>query len=118
MDDTVLYSSGSSLTFPFEKAQKAFNNIQQNLYDLIIFPNSYKTKCIVFSNTKHSENHVITSLEGHSIEKVKTCKYLGVWVDEKVSFTTHVENLVRKLKLHIEFYNWRKACLSLPPERS
>jgi hypothetical protein len=32
-DDTVLYSSGSSLSLAFENAQRAFNTIQQNLYD-------------------------------------------------------------------------------------
>jgi hypothetical protein len=31
-DDTVLYSSGSSLSLAFENAQRAFNIIQQNMY--------------------------------------------------------------------------------------
>ena len=33
-DDTVPYSSGSSLSLTFENAQRAFNIIQQNRYDL------------------------------------------------------------------------------------
>jgi hypothetical protein len=108
-NDSVLYSSCSSLTLAFEKAQTVFN-IQQNLYDLKVLLNSLKTKCIVISYSKHSENHVITTLESHSIEQVKTYKYLGVWVDEKLCFTTHVKSLVRKFKMRVGFYYWHKAC--------
>ena len=39
-DDTVLYSSDSSLSLAFENAQRAFNIIQQNLYDLKLILNS------------------------------------------------------------------------------
>lgn len=52
-DDTVLYSGGSSLSLAFENAQRAFNIIQQNLYDLTLILNSGKTKCMVFSNARH-----------------------------------------------------------------
>ena len=48
--------------------------------------NSGKTKCMVFSNTRHVTNHVIATLAGHTIDQVKVYKYLGVWVD--------VENLI------------------------
>jgi hypothetical protein len=51
-------------------------------------------------------------LAGHTIEQVKVYKYLGVWVDDKLSFTVHGENLIRKLKLKIGFYYRRKACFS------
>ena len=55
---------------------------------------------MVFSNARHVTNHVIAPLAGDTIEQVKVYKYLGVWVD-KLSFTVHVENLIRKLKLKI-----------------
>lgn len=65
---------------------------------------------MVFSNARHVTNHVIATLAGHTIEQVKVYKYLGVWVDDKLSFTVHVENLIRKLKLKIGFYYRHKAC--------
>jgi lipoate-protein ligase B len=64
---------------------------------------------MVFSNARHVNNHVIATLTGHTIEQVKVYKYLGVWVDDKLSFTVHVENLRRKLKLKIGFYYWHKV---------
>ncbi|CDQ80574.1 unnamed protein product [Oncorhynchus mykiss] len=42
-DDTVIYSSGSSLSLAFENAQRSFKIIQQNLYDLKLVLNSGKT---------------------------------------------------------------------------
>jgi hypothetical protein len=47
-NDTVPYSSGSSLSLAFENAQRAFNIIQQNQYDLKLILNLGKTKCMVF----------------------------------------------------------------------
>ena len=68
---------------------------------------------MVFSNDRHVTNHVIATLAGYTIEQVKVYKYLGVWVDDKLSFTVHVENLIRKLKLKIGFNYRHKACFSL-----
>ena len=84
--------------------------MRQNLYELKLVLYSGKTKCMVFSN---ATNHVIATLAGPTIEQVKVYKYLGVWVDDKLSFTVHVENLIRKLKLRIGFYYRHEACCSL-----
>ena len=35
-----------------------------------------------------------------------------MWVDDELSFTVHVENLIRKLKLRIGFNYRHKACFS------
>jgi hypothetical protein len=67
---------------------------------------------MIFSNARHVTNYVIATLAGYTIEQVKVYKYLGVWVDDKLSFTVHVENLLRKFKLRICFYYRHKACFS------
>lgn len=33
-----------------------------------------------------------------------TCKYLGIWLDDRLSFKVHIENLVKKLKSKIAFF--------------
>jgi hypothetical protein len=40
-----------------------------------------------------------------------------VWDGDKLSFTVHVENLIRKFKLRIGFYYRHKACFSLEARR-
>ena len=52
---------------------------------------------MVFSNARHVTDHVIAALAGHTIERVKVYKDLGVWGDDDLSFTVHGENLIRKL---------------------
>jgi hypothetical protein len=51
-----------------------------------------QNKCMVYSNVRHDTNHVIASLDGHTIDQVKVYTYLEVWVDDKLSFTIHVDN--------------------------
>jgi hypothetical protein len=68
------------------------------------------------SNARHVTNHVIATLDGHTIEQVKGYKYSGVGVGDKLSFTVHVENLIRKLK--IGFNYWHKACFSLKARKA
>ena len=71
-----------------------------------------------FSNARHVTKHVIATLTGHTIEQVKVYTYLGVWADDKLSFTVHVENLLRKLKLRIGFYYWQRLVFLWKPGRS
>lgn len=40
----------------------------------------------------------IPTLEGVEFEKVSTYKYLGVWFDDELSFTSHIDHLLKILK--------------------
>ena len=99
------------------KSPKSINIIQHNPYDLKLVLYSGKTKCMVFSNARHVNNHVIATLAGHTIEQFKVYIYLGVWID-KMSFTVHVENLITKLKLKIDFITGKRLVFLLKPGRS
>jgi hypothetical protein len=60
-----------------------------------------------------SENISIVTSGGLCIEKVPSYKYLGIWLDDKLSFKVHMDKLVRKLKLKLGFYFRNKACFLL-----
>ena len=51
---------------------------------------------------------IVTS-GGLAVEKVSSYKYLGIWLDDKLSFKVHVDNLVTKLKLKLGFSFRNKA---------
>ena len=51
----------------------------------------------------------ITTLDGSDLEYVDNCKYLGVWLDCKLSFQTHIKNLQSKVKSRIDFLFRNKA---------
>ena len=51
----------------------------------------------------------ITTLEGSDLEYVDNYKYLGVWLDCKLSFQTHIQHLQSKIKSRIGFLFCNKA---------
>ena len=51
----------------------------------------------------------ITTLDGSDLEYVDNYKYLGVWLDCKLSFQTHIKHLQSKVKSRIGFLFRNKA---------
>ena len=46
----------------------------------------------------------IYATNGAQIELVSQYKYLGVWIDDKLSFITPITNMNKKLRSKIVFY--------------
>lgn len=55
---------------------------------------------------------VLSTLEGNIIEVVHEYKYLGVLIDNSLTFKPHIEQLVKKLKLKLGFFFRNKLCFS------
>ena len=53
----------------------------------------------------------VTTLDGSDIEYVDNYKYLGVWLDCKLSFQTHIKHLQSKMKSRISFLFRKKSIL-------
>ena len=51
----------------------------------------------------------ITTLDGSDLEYVDNYKYLGVWLDCKLSFQTHIKHLQSKIKSRIGYLFRNKA---------
>ena len=51
----------------------------------------------------------ITTLDGSDLEFVDNYKYLGVWLDCKLSFQTHIKHLLSKIKSRTGFLFRNKA---------
>ena len=48
-----------------------------------------------------SRSSSITALDGSDLQYVDNYKYLGVWLDSKLSFQTHIKHLQSKIKSRI-----------------
>ena len=57
----------------------------------------------------HARPTSITTLDGSDLEYVDNYKYLGVWLDCKLSFQTHIKHLQSKIKSRIGFLFRNKA---------
>lgn len=113
-DDMVIYSLAKTLSACVSTLQNAFNKVQNMFLQLDLTLNANKSKLMLFSKAK-SNLHIsppIVTLQGAEIERVKSFKYLGILIDDSLSFKGHVEHLVRKLRLKIGFYFRNRLCFS------
>uniref|UniRef100_A0A8C7MEU3 Reverse transcriptase domain-containing protein n=1 Tax=Oncorhynchus kisutch TaxID=8019 RepID=A0A8C7MEU3_ONCKI len=110
-DDTILYTSGLSLDTVLTNLQTSFNAVQLSFRGLQLLLNSSKTKCKLFNRSLPAPIRLssITNLDGSDLEYVDNYQYLGVWLDCKISFQTHIKHLQSKMKSRICFLFRNKA---------
>ena len=112
-DDTVAYTTASSVSQAMEKLQTAFQSLQSSFHDLQLVLNAKKTKFMVFSKALTQPDVTLHTSMGTPIEKVSHYKYLGIWLDDKLSYEVHVINLIKKLKPLLGFFFRNKACFPM-----
>ncbi|CDR00733.1 unnamed protein product [Oncorhynchus mykiss] len=112
-DDTILYTSGPSLDTVLTNPQTSFNAIQLSFRGLQLLLNANKTKCMLFNQSlpPPARPSSITTLDGSDLEYVDDYKYLGVWLDCKLSFQTHIKHLQSKI---ISYISTKHPSLMLP----
>ena len=88
--------------------QTSFNAIQLSFRGLQLLLNASKTKCMLFNRSLPVPARLsnITTLDGSDLEYEDNYKYLGVWLDCKLSFQTHIKV---KVKSRIGFLFRNKA---------
>ncbi len=112
-DDTIIYSTASSLSQAIETLQDSFYTFQRNLLKLKLDLNENKTKYIIFTRSRSMITAPpILTIDDLHIERVSTYKYLGIWLDEKLAFDVHIDYLVKRLKPRLGFLFWQKKCFS------
>jgi hypothetical protein len=110
-DDTILYTSGPSLDTVLTNLQMSFNAIQRSFRGLQLLLNASKTKCMLFTRSlpTPARPSSISTLNGSDLEYVDNYKYLGAWLDCKLSFQTHIKHPQSKIKPRIGFLFHNKA---------
>ena len=91
-DDTIVYTSGPSLDTVLTNLQTSFNAIQLSFRGLQLLLNASKTKCMLFNRSlpAPARPSSITTLGGSDLY-VDNYKFLGVWLDCKLSFQTQYQ---------------------------
>ena len=110
----VIYCCASTLVQAIDLLQNAFNVVQDTLFQLKLVLNIDKTKLMLFSNSRSRSQNIpsVVTLEGSEIEVVDSYKYLGILIDDSLTFQPHVQYLVKKLRLKLGFYFRNKMCFS------
>ena len=110
-DDTVIYCIAYSLELAVERLQLAFNILQTVLAQLKLVLNASKTKFMVFTRSLNVDysNLCIKTVKEAQIERVSKYKYLGIWLDDKLTFKFHIDTLASKLRQKIGFLYRNKS---------
>uniref|UniRef100_A0A3B1KHQ9 Reverse transcriptase domain-containing protein n=1 Tax=Astyanax mexicanus TaxID=7994 RepID=A0A3B1KHQ9_ASTMX len=113
-DDTVLYATGPSPEVVSNLLQNNFVRLQQAFCTLKLQINTTKTKVLWFDTkgfVPHPHQDIVT-LEGDKIGQVNEYKYLGIWLDNTLSFSTHINKLQSNVKSKIGYLYRTRSSLS------
>lgn len=96
-DDTIIYGGNlNELNIVLQEELATVSNwVEKNRLKL----NTSKTKAIVVASiyALRANPTLTISLQGVNIEQVKEAKLLGVWLDDTLSWTTHIHKLTTKM---------------------
>ena len=102
-DDTVLYFSSKNIEKAFENMQSDLDALSQWCSENGVYINTKKTKYMIFSNKKVDSVSPDGTLkfdltvDNNSIDRVSSYNYLGITLDEQLSFELHVKNIISRV---------------------
>ena len=114
-DDTVLYSTGTELNNIKNSLQEDLKRVDKWLTDSQLVLNQSKTKCMLFGTRYRLENTdiFVLQLQSKIIERVTAFSYLGIILDEQLSWKEHVENVCTKASKRLSILSRIRYCLTL-----
>ena len=94
-DDIVLFKSSKNLNTIKNCLESDLHNLNQYFNDNDLFINLQKTKAMIFS--RHKLNNLSILLDNNSIEFVNEFTYLGLTIDHKLTFKSHISKVTSKV---------------------
>ena len=96
-DDSSLFIRASKVNETHQILEDDLRMIEQwgHQWKMIFNPDISKQAVeVVFSNKTHKQNHPILFFNGIEVAKRPFAKHLGLYLDEKLSFTTHIKEKI------------------------
>ncbi len=112
-DDTVVYVHGSNVSQVAEKITNSMVNITAWLKHSCLQLNTSKTVAMFF--TKYNTNFSVEPdvfVSGERLQIVSEYKYLGVLIDSKLSFKSHVKRVCNRIKFNLNNFRYIRHQMS------
>lgn len=115
-DDTLIYITGKDICNMFTRINKDLKLLNCWLGDNVLKINTEKTKCMLLGTTRICNEVFNLKLQikvnCDVIGYVERMKYLGVSLDNKLNFNSHMDGLTKKLGKKISFFGRISGSLS------
>ena len=122
-DDTNVFIVDNHLQTLYEKGNQELKNIDNWMIANKLSINTNKTNCILFGTPKSqlikTTNNLHLKLRNDIVEKVSSTRFLGVIINENLSWKNHMEMIKQKMRaalsavMRVRSYLSSKAMLSL-----
>lgn len=101
-DDTTLYKPLTHFD-DLSDFQTDINTILSWFLNNHLSANASKTKTMIISTKKNSHPQMQLFLNNLPIERVSSTKFLGIWIDENLSWSLHIDHICKKARRTIGF---------------
>ena len=95
-DDAVFIISAASLQRMYDKIRKLFSDLAKYLVSNKLVPNLGKSKLMCFNSRPKTDLEALT-FSGETIEWVSDFKYLGLVVNNRMSYSSHIDRICTKV---------------------
>ena len=114
-DDTVMYFTNLCTSEIARVVQDDLNGVVQSMESSRLILNQSKTKSMLFGSWKNlaKSPNVCIQLYGKTLERVAEFSYLGVALDENLSWKDHVEYVSSKVSRRLGLLSRIRSCLTL-----
>ena len=96
-DDTTLLHSHKDLRYLKWTVEEDLNSLMDWFKANKLTLNLDKTVCVLFNN-KSKNKELTLDIGTYRLHSSETVKFLGVWIDNKMTWTKHISTLIVKLK--------------------
>ena len=101
-DDCLIWIDVDNLNEAVVKIIEDLTNISRLLQELRLKLNPSKSKFMVIGDTTDTLD-IDLSVDGQTIERVKKIKYLGVVIDDRLTFKDHCDYVVKKMSKKVNY---------------
>ena len=96
-DDTNIFISANSIVEVYNKANAVLKCLSLYLRANFLHINISKSKFIHFKTPRSKDTPLDLNLNESKLKRVKSIRFLGVYIEEKLNWQCHINILVRKL---------------------
>lgn len=96
-DDTTVFLQNKNLRDTLAEAASGFSNISDWLRTNKLSLNILKTKLLIFDNKVQDSSNINVILDGHQVDASPHAKFLGITIDDKLTWKQHISEVSKKL---------------------